>query len=455
MESTRFGIQTVKSPVNVQQMVMLKGPGYLRGLEVTNTTLNTYYALFYDLTALPPAVPVGDPAYVAPKLVLEVPPATALAAKGKLIKTDFQLQDKSLYAGGKDYFTKGICVDFSASPTVIQHATGVYPLSLVASVGVGRMTGFNPAMHGLNIGQEPHPAVVENGVTVVQAGYFDLRPGGNLEQMCQSYLIDGWQNVRFNYVAPTFSKFQNWKDAALVVKSFFPNMLVGITAANGQPGGVTKTQFDSFVNNKIPEWVSWCQANGIKRVGLFNEEANHANDDSYENAGISDYKTYIVQQLFAASVAAKNTLGANVEVSGSFSEGERNTFATQFAAGTAHGLDKFYLNAYDTVPNMVNHVADAIVQFTVSGVCKLGISEYSKDYGINDPIYGGTIGQANSGNEIEQASDMVQRRNYYDAVGLEAFGFCGIDGGVGGVVDQFGLITTTGKRRRAYDALLA
>lgn len=454
LESTRFGIQTIKSPANVQSMIITKAPGYLRALEITNTTLTTYYALFYDQQTVSPVnVAVGATGYVAPKVVFEVPPATALNSKGKLLKNDLQLQDKTQYTNNKDYFSNAISVAFSSDPLVFKPASGIYPLSLIASISYGRTVSFDPNLEALNIGQEPHPAVIENGTTVVQSGYFDTRPGGNLEQLCQKYVADGWKNVRFNYVSPTYSKFSNWKDAALIVKNYFPNMLIGITAANGQSGGVTKTQFDTFVAG-LPDWVSWCQTNGIKRVGLFNEEANHCNVSSYTSAGISDYKTYIVQQLFAASITAKNTLGANVEVSGSFSEGERNTFAAQFTAGTANSIDKFSLNAYDTVSNMANHLVEAKAQFTINNVCKLNITECSKDYGINDPIYGGTIGTANSGNEYEQASDLVQRRNVIRALSLEVFWFCGIDGGVGGVVDQFGLVTTSGKNRKAYEALV-
>lgn len=474
MLNPRYGVQPVKSPTNTTTgkpsaaaYAFTRSPGYLNTINLQNVVVKTIYALFYDQPLLPTAnVAVGAPAYVAPKLVLTAIPAVSTTIPTNSSFDATVLSDTANYAGSDDYFKNGIVVAFSTDPAVYKPNPNTYPIALTGGLCLGKYTGFNPEMHAINIGQEPHPAIVENGVTVVQNGYFDTRPGGALQQMCQNLYADGWRNVRFNYVAPTFSKFQNWKDAALVVKSYFPNMRVGITASNGQVGGVTKDNFDYFIS-QIPVWVQWCVDNGIKRIAFANEEGNssHVNVASYTSAGISDYVTYMYQKLFDVSLLVDPIIPKGIETGStksiSFSSGEAPKVAALVASNYPHAIDMFFMNQYSDLWTYANNVTDYKTKFTINGVCRFGISEANITYGNFALAYGGTRNTGTvagvCGDEHLLAIDMVVRRNVADALGLQFEGFCYIDHGVGGTnsQDQYGLVTITGVKHEAYLALLS
>jgi hypothetical protein len=455
-DTTRFGSISAKSTLNSsglpnqQAGSLLKMGGYLRGLEAINTKLETYYLLIFDQPQ-PPAnnLQITDTAYKPPKLVITCQPATALNAYGRVVKTDNQLKDTGLYqivppeTKKTDYFKKGISFAVSTDKTRYVSPVGVYPVSVDVQVAPGKLTGFNPGKHGVNVGQEAHPAkpaVTIDGVyyPAILNKQFDLRPGGDLETRCDRWTADSRKVVRLNYVPFDFSQLNNWKEAALYIKSRGFEVLLGWTAASN--GNIDKARYDTFISSALDR-VQWAAVNGFKYIGIANEEGNHANKTA------TFTMAYIIGGIFAKSVECRTWLDANgytdVRLSASFSEGERAETAAQYSANVANGFAEFCFNEYDNPANFVAHIADAHAVFG----SKLVVTEFGLDDGINDATIGG--------NENEQAIDYIIKRNVLDYYGIKSYIFCDDDSGaVGGVLDQFGLITSTGRKRKAYGVLL-
>lgn len=455
----RYGTVNISQPVNAltgkpttHAWNAVYCPGYLDSLTFTNYAVRPMYVMVYDQSPLPPqnVVPT-DPNYIKPKMIITINPAVSSTVPTTTSFDINYLIDKLNYTDQRDFFKQAITFAYSTDPSIFKGNPGAYAVKVVGAISIGQYKGFDPLHHLINIGQgsEGDPSV----------GY-DVTVGGPIDTLCKNVYNDGWRKVRWNYVSAAYSGFSYWKNAAVFVNQKFPNSQIGITSKNGPSTTFTKANFDAHIA-ALNAWVAFCVANNIKSIGLGNEEGNSLPTSQWVADGVADPITYIFQKLAAKSIELAPTLPGDFEFTISISQGEVNKAAAALKANP-HAFNRVGLNAYDTATLMSSHIIDAKAKFQKAGITNLFVTECGKDYGINDPIYGGSpvngSTPAVAGDEHLQAVDYVQRRNVNDSLNVDTTWFCYNDHGVGGGTpyrDQFGLVKMDGTRREAYTAILA